>query len=95
MEAKPRKYNLAVITSEVFNFSPGRYQLRKGTRPDAPPCPFGHRFKWIGFDTEKGEYVRVTKSVFKRLINQSDEEFVEAHETHFTEGNISKKKSNE
>lgn len=85
MEAKQKKYNLALITSEVFNLSPDRYQLRKGTRPDAPPCPFGHCFKWIGFDTEKGEYVRLTKSVFKRLISQLDGEFVAAHEANFTE----------
>jgi len=44
-----------------------------GTRPDAPPCPFGHRFKWIGFDKEKKEYVRVTKSVFKRLISSVEQ----------------------
>lgn len=83
MKLKQRKYNLPVITAERYDFSPERYQLRKGTEADAPPCPFGNRFKWIGFDTEKGEYVRVTKSVFKRLIKQLDGTFVKAHESDF------------
>ena len=44
------KYKLPVITAEIFDLSPKRYELCKGTLPDAPPCPYGHRFKWIGFD---------------------------------------------
>ncbi len=83
MQEERKKYNLPVITGPVFDRSPDRYQLRKGTLEDAPPCPFGHRFKWIGFDNEKKEYVRVTKSVFKRLIKELDQEFVAEHERDF------------
>jgi hypothetical protein len=50
MQEVKRKYNLPVITAEVFNLSTERYEIRKGTLPDAPPCPFGNKFKWIGFD---------------------------------------------
>lgn len=85
MKENSTKFNLSVITAAIYNLSPDRYELRKGTRPDAPPCPFGHRFKWIGFDKEKGEYVRVTKSVFKRMVNELDEKVVEEHEAYFEE----------
>ena len=83
MKEKPKKYNIPVITAEVYNLSPERYELRKGTLPDAPPCPFGHRFKWIGFDKNEMKYVRVTKSVFKRMIKLLDEKVVEEHEAYF------------
>lgn len=85
MEQIRKKFNLPVITGPVFDLAPDRYQLRKGTLEDAPPCPFGHRFKWIGYDSEKEKYVRVTKSVFKRLINGLDEDFVQEHERDFAE----------
>lgn len=83
MEEEKRKYNLSVITSNVYNLNPDRYEIRKGTLPDAPPCPFGHRFKWIGYDKEEMKYVRVTKSIFKRLIDDLDKEIVEKHESDF------------
>ena len=82
MEVK-LKYNLKVITAAEYDISPSRYELRKGTRSDAPPCPFGNRFKWIGFDTIEKKYVRVTKSVFKRLIKEVDENEIENHEAYF------------
>ena len=71
MEEK-QKYNLPVITAELFNLFPDRYELRKGTQSDAPLCPFGNQFEWIGFDKEEMKYVRFTKSVFKKLIRQTD-----------------------
>ena len=82
MEEK-KKYNLPVITAELYDLSPDRYELRKGTLPDAPPCPYGHRFKWIGFDKAQKQYVRLTKSVFKRLIKRLDENIVVQHESYF------------
>ncbi len=69
-----RKYNLPVITASVYHLFPDRYELRSGSRPDAPPCPYGHRFKWIGYDKKEMKYVRVTKSVFKHLIRKTAEE---------------------
>lgn len=83
MEEEKTKYNLPVITAELFKLNPNRYEIRKGTLPDAPPCPFGHRFKWIGYDKEEMKYVRVTKSVFKRLIDALDKDIAEQYESDF------------
>lgn len=85
MENKNQKYNLPVISAEVYNLTPDRYELRQGTLPDAPPCPFGHRFKWIGFDKGEMKYVRVTKSVFKKMIALKDETEVSQYEKYFEE----------
>ena len=65
------KYNLPVVTAKEYDLSPGRYELRKGTEENAPLCPFGNHFEWIGFDKEGNNYVRFSKSVFKRLIKQT------------------------
>lgn len=56
------------IDSETYNANPSRFELRKGSEQNTPNCPFGNRFEWIGFDLETKEYVRFTKSVFKRLV---------------------------
>jgi len=88
MENKNQKHNLPVITAEVYNFTPSRYELRKGTLPDAPPCPFGNRFKWIGFDKKEKKYVWVTKSVFKKLIATKDETEVAQHEKYLEETKV-------
>lgn len=48
---------------------PERYALVSGDKPDAPVCPYGNQYKWIGFDKLTQEYVRFTKSVFKLFIN--------------------------
>ena len=71
------KYNLPVISAAEYQLEPSRYELRKGTEKNAPLCPYGHKFKWIGFDKESNRYVRVTKSVFKKLIRLLDEEKIE------------------
>ena len=57
---------------EEFTIKPERYELRSGKTPSAPLCPYGHHFLWIGYDIEKQEYVRFTKSVFKVLIQEAD-----------------------
>ena len=83
MDAEKTKYDLSVITAAMYNYTPQRYELRKGTLPDAPPCPFGHRFKWIGYDLVDKKYVRLTKSVFKRLIKLRDRKEVASYEASF------------
>ena len=60
------------ITAEDYDLSPQRYELRDGNQPDAPPCPYGNRYKWIGYDKQEQKYVRFTTSVFKRLIKEID-----------------------
>lgn len=72
-----------MITAEMFKVSLERYEIRKGTLQDAPPCPFGNKFKWTGFDKNEMEYVRVTKSVFKQLVEDLDKDFVEKYESDF------------
>ena len=53
---------------ETYLSHPGRYELRPGNQPDAPHCPYGNKYQWIGYDLVSKEYVRFTKSVFKLLI---------------------------
>lgn len=62
-----RKVNMETYLSE-----PDRYELRSGIEPDAPACPYGNRFEWIGYDKISQEYLRFTKSVFKKLIQQKE-----------------------
>ena len=52
-----------------YELNSDRYELRPGNTSDAPLCPYGNCFQWIGYDLKEKEYVRFTKSVFKKLIN--------------------------
>lgn len=61
------------VNMQEYKLKPDRYELRSGLEQDAPSCPFGNRYEWIGYDLLKKEYVRFTKSVFKKLINLSHE----------------------
>ena len=85
MKEQNQKNIIPVVSAELYNLNPIRYELRKGSAPGAPPCPYGHQFKWIGYDKEEMKYVRVTKSVFKRMINQLDADMVAQHELEFEE----------
>jgi len=67
MEASIRKINIQTYTIE-----PNRYELRSGQESGAPTCPFGNHYQWIGFDKKTQEYIRFTKSVFKKLIQQKE-----------------------
>jgi len=49
-----------------------RYELRGGGAKNAPLCPFGNHYQWIGYDKSEEEYVRFTKSVFKKLVNEKE-----------------------
>lgn len=63
METTIRKVNMATYLE-----APKRYELRSGKQADAPLCPYGNHYQWIGFDLITQEYIRFTKSVFKLLI---------------------------
>ena len=78
------KYNLPVITSEVYDLDTNRYELRKGNIKGAPLCPYGNHFKWVGFDKKTMRYIRVTTSVFKRLIITMDKKEIALHEAQHT-----------
>lgn len=56
------------IDKETFSQSPQRYELRKGNAAEAPLCPYGNLYAWIGYDKEQQEYVRFSKRLFKSLV---------------------------
>lgn len=58
------------VNMETYLLNPNRYELRTGASEGAPSCPYGNRYKWVGYDLELQEYVRFTKSVFKILVRQ-------------------------
>ena len=68
------KIELRKISRIEYNNDPNRYELRDGQEVNAPLCPYGNHYKWIGFDLRTNEYVRFTKSVFKLLINKMTNE---------------------
>ncbi|MCM5664177.1 hypothetical protein [Galbibacter mesophilus] len=62
--------SLERIDSETYNQNPSQYRLVRGDTKDAPKCPFGHSYEWIGYDDVNQKFVRFTKSVFKKLIQK-------------------------
>ncbi len=64
-----RRINSEEYNRLYSNTNPNRYELRKGSEPNAPNCPFGNNYQWIGYDLETQEYVRFTKSIFKKLVS--------------------------
>ncbi|MFK2820026.1 hypothetical protein U0L90_07860 [Flavobacteriaceae sp. LMIT009] len=63
---------LRKINSETYHSNTSRYELVPGTKEGAPLCPYGNHYKWIGYDKNENEFVRMTKSVFKKLIDLKD-----------------------
>lgn len=53
---------------QEFLLEPTRYELKSGAVENAPLCPYGNQYQWVGFDKKNNEFVRFTKSVFKKLI---------------------------
>lgn len=66
------KYGLRVVDANEVDQFPNRYEL-KVDPPNPPLCPFGNPQKYVGYDNQTGEYVRLTKSVFKRFFRQLKE----------------------
>ena len=60
------------IDRETYDLDPARYNLVRGTREGAPLCPFGNRYKWVGFDSKEQKYIRLTKRVYKNLISRKE-----------------------
>jgi len=58
------------IDKETYLQNPARYELRTGNAANAPLCPYGNQYQWLGFDKEKKEYVRFSKRLFKSLIQE-------------------------
>jgi len=68
MKLYHNKSGLVTVDSQSYVREPDRYELRHGSEPLAPSCPYGNRYKFIGFDKISKEYVRLSKSVFKKLV---------------------------
>lgn len=58
------------VLMEDFLLDPDRYVLKSGMADGAPLCPYGNHFEWVGYDTKTEEYIRFSKSVFKKLVNE-------------------------
>jgi hypothetical protein len=61
------------VDKEAYLLEPDRYELRPGTVEGAPLCPYGNHYQWIGYDKHTGEYLRFTKSVFKKMITEQNQ----------------------
>jgi hypothetical protein len=58
------------VCMDAYDCEPDRYVLRPGHTADAPLCPYGNRYKWVGYDTTTDEYVRYSKRLFIKLVKQ-------------------------
>jgi len=68
LEKSNNEQSLRKVNMMEFLLDSKRYELRSGQEEEAPSCPYGNSYQWIGFDLKQKEYVRFTKSVFKKLI---------------------------
>lgn len=59
------------VNMQEFLDHPNRYELRSGKEEKAPLCPYGNHYEWLGYDLIENEYIRFTKSVFKKLIRSN------------------------
>lgn len=60
------------VVMEEYLANPEQFELRSGNEKDAPDCPYGNRYQWVGYDKKTAEYVRFSKSVFKKLIKNEE-----------------------
>lgn len=58
------------ITAEIYEKDKERYTVVSGHVTGAPTCTFGNVQQWVGYDKKQKRFVRFTKSVFKKLIQQ-------------------------
>lgn len=58
------------VTAEMYRQNPERYTLVDGSTHGAPTCKYGNTVEWVGYDKAQNTFVRFTKSVYKRLINE-------------------------
>lgn len=71
--ALERSYNTPnKVTAEIYQRNPGRYIVVSGYEVGAPRCPYGNLKKWVGYDTLSKEYIRFTKSVYRKLVENME-----------------------
>ena len=61
------------VTAEIYQLHPDRYILVSGQEEGAPTCPYENVQQWDGYDTLTKEYIRFTKSVYKKLVEELNE----------------------
>lgn len=64
--------NMEKVNANDFEKDPNRYIIVSGTNQDAPTCPYGNTFKWVGYDLKEEKYIRFTKSVFLKLVKEKE-----------------------
>ena len=62
------------VTAEIYQQNPDHYILVSGHQEGAPTCSYGNVQKWAGYDKTEQKFIRFTKSVFKRLVQQKEDE---------------------
>mgnify|MGYP003610530917 FL=1 len=62
------------VTAEMYQQDPDRYTLVSGHEEGAPTCPYGNMQQWVGYDRVEEKFIRFTKSVFKQLIQEKENE---------------------
>ncbi|MBX9733766.1 MAG: hypothetical protein K2X37_06870 [Chitinophagaceae bacterium] len=62
------------VTAAMYQENPGRYILVSGHQDGAPTCSFGNVQQWVGYDNQEKKFIRFTKSVFKQLVQQKENE---------------------
>lgn len=62
------------VTAEMYQENPDIYMLVSGHEVGAPTCPYGNVQKWVGYDKRAQKFIRFTKSVFKQLVQQKENE---------------------
>ncbi|WP_245497783.1 hypothetical protein [Rhizobium ruizarguesonis] len=60
----PSRYGLRKIYKSEFGQDTERFVLRVDF-PGFPPCPFGHSFSVLGFDTAEQQYVWLVTSIMR------------------------------
>jgi len=55
-----RQYGMRKVLKSEFD--PKRYIVRVGF-PDFPSCPYGHRYKMLGYDLDEKVYVRLASKI--------------------------------
>lgn len=60
------------VNAEAFDAEPERFILVDGHHEGAPMCSYGNQLPLVGVDIMTKEYVKYTKSVYKRIKEKLD-----------------------
>ena len=66
------KQGLRVVDAESYRMDESRYELRVNDL-EAPLCPYGNKRVYIGFDRNKNNYIRFTKTLLRKILLKQDD----------------------